>query len=159
MARDSLIYDRTAADVSRVKSLTKKMIQGTVTEAERAEWLSCRMKGAWNYTDLNRIEEWTDYLAGVLCGYGYTVTIVPGRTWQAADTLTRKDVDRMRSNINALQAGFYSLPDWREILFETTMDVGQTNALEWDLHALYVWLGRMVAVFRYAGEICAGEVW
>lgn len=43
---DNLIYDRTAADVSRVTDLTRKMRSGTASDAERTEWLEGRMKGA-----------------------------------------------------------------------------------------------------------------
>ena len=74
---DDLIFDRTQSDVSRVQSLTQKMIAGTATEAEREEWLGGKMKGAWNASDLNRIEAWTAYLYDVLLQYGYTAVITP----------------------------------------------------------------------------------
>ena len=74
---DNLVFDRSQSDVSRVQSLTQKMIAGTATEAEKAEWLGGKMKGAWNAFDLNRIEAWTAYLYDVLLGYGYTATITP----------------------------------------------------------------------------------
>ena len=74
---DDLIFNRTQSDVSRVQSLTQKMIAGTATEAEREEWLGGKMKGAWNASDLNRIEAWTAYLYDVLLGYGYTAVITP----------------------------------------------------------------------------------
>ena len=74
---DDLIFDRTQSDVNRVQSLTQKMIAGTATEAEKAEWLGGKMKGAWNASDLNRIEEWTAYLYDVLLQYGYTAVITP----------------------------------------------------------------------------------
>lgn len=51
---DTLIFDRTQADVARVKELNAKALAGTLTEAERTEWLS-NMKGAYNHTDINRV--------------------------------------------------------------------------------------------------------
>ena len=74
---DDLIFNRTQSDVNRVQSLTQKMIAGTATEAEKAEWLGGKMKGAWNASDLNRIEAWTAYLYDVLLQYGYTAVITP----------------------------------------------------------------------------------
>ena len=71
---DDLIFDRTQSDVSRVQSLTQKMIAGTATEAEKAEWLGGKMKGAYNASDLNRVCAAVDYLTGVLTGLGYSVT-------------------------------------------------------------------------------------
>ena len=76
-----------------------------------------------------------------------------------SDFPTRGEVDRIRRNVDALQAGFYSLPDWREIVYNNTLGYEQANALEWDLYTIYVWLERMVAAFVYAGEIYAGEAW
>lgn len=106
----------------------------------------------------NRLEQWTTYLAAQLRSYGYSVT-VQTRTWTRTDYPTRGEVDRIRRNVDALQAGFYSLPDWREIVYNNTLGYEQANALEWDLHTIYVWLERMVAAFVYTGEIYAGEVW
>lgn len=82
---DDLVYDRTQADVDRVKELTKKMQQGVqsavipanvlvadinqttlakqvLTESDVAEW-KAGMKGAWNYKDINRVGEAVEYLA------------------------------------------------------------------------------------------------
>lgn len=114
----------------------------------------------WNASDFNRLETWTTYLAAQLRGYGYAVTVAT-RTWTRTDYPTRGEVDRIRRNVDALQAGFYSLPDWREIVYDNTLGYEQANALEWDLHALYVWLGRMIAHFDFlrSGEIYAGEAW
>ena len=106
----------------------------------------------------NRLEQWTTYLSAQLRSYGYSVT-VQTREWTRTDYPTRTEVDRIRRNVDALQAGFYSLPDWREIVYNNTLGYEQANALEWDLHTIYVWLERMVAAFVYTGEIYAGEVW
>lgn len=118
------------------------------------------LSSAWyNAEDLNRIEDWTKWLADMLDYYGYhpDVTFRDG-LWQDDDLPTRSDIDRIRSNVDALQTGFASLPDWREIVYNNTMGWEQANAIEWDLSRIYVWLGRMVSAFWYAGEIYAGEV-
>ena len=104
----------------------------------------------------NRLEQWTTYLSAQLRSYGYSVT-VQTRTWTRTDYPTRGEVDRIRRNVDALQAGFYSLPDWREIVYNNTLGYEQANALEWDLQSIYTWLQRMVASFWYSGEIYGGE--
>lgn len=111
---------------------------------------------AQNAADWNRLETWTAYLAAQLRSYGYSVT-VQTRTWTRTDYPTRTEVDRIRRNVDALQAGFYSLPDWREIVYNNTLGYEQANALEWDLQSIYTWLQRMVASFWYSGEIYGGE--
>lgn len=111
---------------------------------------------AQNAADWNRLETWTAYLAAQLRSYGYSVT-VQTREWTRTDYPTRTEVDRIRRNVDALQAGFYSLPDWREIVYNNTLGYEQANALEWDLQSIYTWLQRMVASFWYSGEIYGGE--
>lgn len=59
---DTLITDRTQEDVDRVRELRNKGLAGTWTDDEKAEYLSS-MKGAYNYTDLNRVGEAVAYIA------------------------------------------------------------------------------------------------
>lgn len=155
---DSLVFDRTAEDVARAKQLTDRMYAGTATAAERAEWLG-GPKGTWDYEDLNRIEAWTTYLRDLLAQYGYTAHIVPRgpSEWSETDIPHRADIDRIRGNVDALQTGFASLPDWRAIVYDDTVDYDQANALEWGLQRLYVWLETMVdaSYIKQAGTLFA----
>lgn len=158
---DDFVYDRTRADVFRVEDLQRKLDQGTVTEAEKAEMFG-DPKGALNVSDLNRIEEWCQYLTDYLNRYGYGVKYEPyaGREWQMKDIPYRSEIDRIRSDVDALQAGFYSLPDWREIIYNNTLNFEQVNALEWDLQRIYDWLEKMVANLDFVrcGELYGGEI-
>lgn len=144
---DNLIFDRTKVQAERVSELNTKMSKGTATDAEIAEWMQVS-DGALNYVALGRIEQWTSYLAAQLHTYGYSVT-VETRSWTRTDYPTRSEIDRIRRNVDALQQGFYSLPDWREIVYNNTLNFEQCNALEWDLQRLYDWLGAMVEAFRW----------
>lgn len=69
----TLITDRTQADVDRVRELIKKIMVGTASESELAEFNSAAMKGAYNYTDLNRVTAAMEALKSRLEGYGYRV--------------------------------------------------------------------------------------
>lgn len=131
-----LVYDRTQSDISR-----------------RTQ------KAYWNAEDVNRVESATGYLRDMLAIYGYSVAITTKTDWTMEDYPTRAEVDRIRANIDALQTGFYALPDWREIVYNNTLDFGQANAMEFDLQAAYVWLQRMIANLEIelrSGEIYAG---
>ena len=75
----NLITDRTAADVERYLTLRNKGF-ANLTQAERTEWLA-PMKGAYNYTDLNRVEEAVIYVADKLRERGYAVEIGAAKTW------------------------------------------------------------------------------
>ena len=69
----NLITDRTAADVERYLTLRNKGF-ANLTATEKSEWLS-NMKGAYNYTDLNRVEDAVQYVAGKLRERGQNVEI------------------------------------------------------------------------------------
>lgn len=62
---DTLVYDRTQADVDRVFTLKNKILTGgldALTVEEKAEYMA-GMKGAYNYTDMNRVGQAVAYIA------------------------------------------------------------------------------------------------
>lgn len=126
---DNLIYDRTAAN-----------------------------KGRPDVATLNRVESWTAYLAEQLHAYGYIATVTT-KAWTMTDFPNQSEIDRIRANIDALQTGFYALPDWRDIVYNNTLDFNQCNAWEYNLNAIYVWAQRMVSHFDFlrSGDVFAGE--
>lgn len=107
----------------------------------------------WNYSDLNRVEEWTQYLCDRLNTYGYGVKIAP-KTWSIGEYPTPTQLERIRSNINALQDGWFAVPEWRELMAahrpdgRETINAEQVNAQEWDLQQMHDYLQAMVMVFE-----------
>lgn len=62
---DTLIYDRSQADVADVIAIKKKILEGglsSLTTTEKSAYMA-GMKGAYNYTDMNRVGEATKYVA------------------------------------------------------------------------------------------------
>lgn len=62
---DTLIYDRSQADVTDVIAIKKKILEGglsSLTTTEKSAYMA-GMKGAYNYTDMNRVGEATKYVA------------------------------------------------------------------------------------------------
>lgn len=107
----------------------------------------------WNYSDLNRVEEWTQYLCDRLNTYGYGVKIAP-KTWSIGEYPTPTQLERIRSNINALQDVWFAVPEWRELMAahrpdgRETINAEQVNAQEWDLQQMHDYLQAMVMVFE-----------
>lgn len=60
---DTLIYDRTEADVARVAALREKALTQGLTAAETAEW-KAGMRGAYNAVDMNRVGGAVAFIAG-----------------------------------------------------------------------------------------------
>lgn len=98
---DTLITDRTAADVARAEELSAKGISG-MTPAELAEYLA-GMKGAYNAADLNRVNEAMEYLAERFRGYGYTVTLRPVPVWTVTGIPTAAQMGDYLANLAALR--------------------------------------------------------
>ena len=109
-----------------------------------------------NIEDLNRIEEWTEYLRDFLLSYGY-YPVVHTRRWLQKDIPWQSEIDRIRRNIQKLYEAFVYLPEWKEITYTNSLNFEQVNVLEWDLQTIYEWLCRMVSIFCHSNEIYTGE--
>ena len=109
-----------------------------------------------NYEDLNRIEDWTRFLAGLLAENGYEIFIKTG-VWSMESIPYQKEIDRIRRNIERLHRGYSSLPDWREVTYSNSLNFIQVNTLELDLKTIYTWLSSMVAAFCHLGEFHVNE--
>ena len=70
---NTLVTNRTQQDVAYARYLAEKLVAGTATEAEKAEWNSFALKGVYNHTDLNRVTVAMDILKAKMESYGYTV--------------------------------------------------------------------------------------
>ena len=90
---ENLIFDRTQNDVENGTS-----------------------KGYYNYTDLNRVETWCEYLADLLNSYSYPVSISIKKNWNMSDLPNVNDMERIRCNVNVIKTAFYSYTDIPENL-------------------------------------------
>lgn len=125
----------------------------------------CGLESKWtwtpleylNYWDLNRIEYNTRYLYDWLQENGYgTRTVTTKTDWTKEDIPLWSDIQRIRQNVDYLQECYFAIPEWREIVYNNTIDSDQMNAFEWDLHLIDLWLSRMVSFRVYSGTIYAG---
>ncbi|MBP1737272.1 MAG: hypothetical protein H6Q60_1153 [Oscillospiraceae bacterium] len=102
----NLITDRTESDVNTMLSLISKYTSGgwdSLTTAQQTAWLA-GLKGAYNYTDLNRVESAVATLAELLNSLGYSVSVDVKTDWALADIPTVDDLERYRSNIAKIRA-------------------------------------------------------
>lgn len=89
----TLITDRSSFDLETLRDLLATPMEDWTSE-KLAEFNLARSKGAYNYTDLNRVTECMDYLASVFQGLGYdsgyTPVVVnqPGAKWPLPDGYT-----------------------------------------------------------------------
>lgn len=129
-----------------------------MTASERAEW-NTSMKGAYNLSDLNRVENAVVYLARRLNEFGYHVEPLVTQTWNTTSIPKPADMTRYLNNVRAIRNAFVTL--------RTTPDVPATmrrmtyveaNAIEQVLHDVETLIDNMVAAFTYTGDIYGGEI-
>lgn len=126
---DNLVYDRTQADVDRVFTLKNKILTGglsALSNEEKAEYMA-GMKGAYNYTDMNRVGQAVAYIAGRMTAlpgeldayraekgvgddpnyevpYDPSTVVVSAKTdWAMGDTPTQSLVATFLNNLTVLR--------------------------------------------------------
>lgn len=129
---ENLIFDRTQNDVE----------QGT-------------SKGYYNYTDLNRIETWCEYLANLLTSYSYPVSITIKKNWTMSDLPNTTDMERIRSNVNAIKTAFHAYTNIPENLEYMTIE--KANDIEKILSEIDFLIKNMISSFRYSNTFNSGE--
>ena len=152
-----MITDRTSQDVDRVKILAEKAWQDMTAE-ERAEWLS-PMRGAYNYTDMNRVGEAVAYVAGRLMEFGYLSFVPSTRVWSAKDTPTESDLFRYFSNVSVLRqaiAVWESTPEAPGSI--NGFGINEANALEKILVDVDSVLTHISNAWFYLNDIYSAEV-
>lgn len=161
---DTIIYyglhltaDRTQFDVDRVNNLAKKG-WANMTAEERADW-EAGLKGAYNCTDLNRVQSAVRYLQDRFATIGYFVELSDPRTWTVQDTPTQTEMAEYLADVRAIR-GIITL-------FNNTPQVPDTmvgfnyikaNNIEQILLDVDTLLTNMVSSFVYSGEFYGGEL-
>lgn len=129
---ENLIFDRTQNDLEESTS-----------------------KGYYNYTDLNRVEVWCEHLANLLTSYSYPVSITIKKNWTMSDLPNVNDMERIRSNVNAIKTVFHAYTEVPENL--NYMTIEKANAIEKILSELDFLTKNMISSFRYSNTFNSGE--
>ena len=154
------VFDRAQADVNELNRIIEKITSSgwsSLTTGEKDYWLS-DPKGAFNISDINRIEGNVQYLADLFHTYGYFVT-VQTKQWLVTELPTALQLQRILSNIQALADAYYTalttpaLPSSMDL-----MTWAKANNIEKILQDMKTLLENMVAAFRFCGEVYTGEV-
>lgn len=151
-----LITDRTKADVYRVIDLAAKGIEG-MTEDELAEFLA-GMKGAYNATDLNRVESAVQYVAQRLTIAGLH-PVLETTLWDRKEFPVREEMERYLGNIRKLRSLLpmaADVPAAPEDMDRLTHE--EANNIEKILLAVDAAITNISLAWLYSSEVYAGEV-
>lgn len=111
------VYDRTLSDVMEVKNNP----------------LSSNTKGAFNCSDLNRIENNIEYVANLFEQlYKFNPVTETKTNWNITDIPTLTQINRIRNNIIHLKQTI-DIDGWENIEFTKTMNYERLNIIEKNL--------------------------
>ena len=144
----NLITDRTSSDVTYAKSFQGKMWSKLSTE-EKAEYL-IGLKGAYSYTDFNRVENAVKYISELLISYGYLNTVKVKTDWTAEDIQNFSEIQRYIDNIAELKNKYYSNVEGELPTTSNWLTIEGANYIEKILVNIEEIVGKMVAVYRYS---------
>ena len=151
----NLIYDRTAEDVERALTLAKKAEAGTLTDAEKTEWLA-GMKGCYNASDMNRVEAAVQTLAAELNAAGYAVEVEP-QSFAETDIIRLSQWRQYLANVQALRDAYYTLAETGQLPdAEDRLDYIGANTIEKVLADIDLLINGMKSIYRKAGTFTAG---
>lgn len=159
MIIETLITDRTISDVTAVSGLAEAIKNGTATAEQVRQYLEVNQKGAYNHTDLNRVEEAVLYVAERLKEYGYLSTLPITRHWSAEDIPNTSDFSRYFGNVVMLRG---AIAVWKNTPAAPNsidgFDVNKANALEQILVDVDLVLTRISQAWFYVGDLYSAEV-
>lgn len=112
-------------------------------------------KSYYNYTDLNRVETWCEYLSNLLNSYSYPVYISIKKNWNMSDLPNTTDMERIRNNVGKIKTAFHAYTDAPENL--NYMTIEKANAIEKILSEIDFLIKNMISCFRYSNTFNAGE--
>lgn len=157
MILDTLITDRTQADVNRVAALNAKGF-ANMTAAEKAAYLQ-PMKGAYNAEDLNRVGEAVQYVADRLNTVGgFNIRYTAKQDWTRTDIPTPEQMAAYIDDIAAVRAALpVTTPETPSDMDELTYS--EANDIEQILLDVEDTIKRMALSFVYSGQPYSGMIW
>ena len=152
-----LITDRTKEDVARALKLSEKGLEN-MTTAELEEYLS-GLKGAYNASDLNRVESAVKYIADRFAIVGMFPEVNVYVLWDRSMYPDPAEMDRYLTNIITLRALLPMAEDVPQVPPDIDkLNYEEANDIEKILLAVDDAITRISKSWYYSGDIYAGEV-
>lgn len=152
---DTLITDRTIADVEDVVQMYALGTELYLPEnaAILEKFLQANLKGTYNYTDLNRVNEAMTYLDGILNYFGYSTNYSEQKIiWEEESVPNESQMELYLKNVRALRSVF-PVPDGTPYPPDsmTFLKVDGANNIEKILKILNELLENMQHAFQHCG--------
>lgn len=133
-----------------------------MTDAERAEWLAGKMKGAYNKDDLNRVGQCLNYLRDRLADAGYmsySTTFTAKTNWTISSIPTAEDLTYYLRCVLTIREAMSQFEDTPPAPADTgALNYTEANNIEKILIDVETLINNMLAARYYCGDIFAGEI-
>lgn len=157
MIIDELIYDRTPEETEELAAINQLRWQD-MTAGQQGTWLAGR--GAFNYTDWNRIKDATAYLYTLLTGMGYEM---PDYVALSAKTINGNLTEDNLRNLLASVSAIKSVLDYAMVELPTDITGGlstdDANNIEKSLAATYTLAMLITQQQTYSGQTYSGQLY
>lgn len=154
------ITDRTQYDVLKWRQLRDKGLS-KMTDAERAEWFSGTMKGAYNVSDLNRVGLALNVIRDKLAAIGYVApnAYTARQDWQTGDLLTAADLTYYLGCVDTVRRAIIQYKTTPPTPANTgALDYREANNIEKILLDINHIIDKLTAAFFYLGDLQCGEI-
>ena len=163
---ESLVTDRTQRHVNRILNLMQQIAGGTATQAEIDEFLANRgdgdtdtWKGAYNYTDLNRVGQWVAYLTERLASAGIHISTVGKSDWTEADYNNAAALDYYLKDISLVRGAIAVMSSTPPVPTDLQgLTWWEANDIEKILEDVDYLITNMMQAWYYSGDLYSGEV-
>ena len=105
---ETLVYDRTAFDVNRMYVLAERIKAGVATADDVSEYVTSP-RGAYSYTDMNRVGEAINYLVTEVRKAGISINLTAKTDWKQTDITAREQLQEYLNNVSTIR-GVISVP-------------------------------------------------
>lgn len=150
-----MITDRVQADLDAVRAILARLNTGT-----EADWAAVNgpLRGAYLWTDWNRVGAAVALLTESLNGQGYDLTTSPKTDWTETDIPTETPMETYLQNVASIfgarlvQAQYITLP-----ASMANLTLAGANNIEWALVCVDAVTPIVKKSYIYSGEAMAGE--
>lgn len=154
---DTLVTDRTAADKETLAAALARVNSGAGTAGDMELILNPDNKGAYNYTDFNRVGAALAYVAARLNAAGAFLRLSPKTDWTEGDEPTASQLAYYLQMLHAVRGELATLsttpvaPDSMD-----NMTYNEANDIEKILIDIDELITKMAAAYRHCGAAVCG---
>lgn len=154
---DTLVFDRTLEDVQYVQQLNTLKLSRMSTE-QLTEYLS-NLKGAYNASDLNRVESVVNYLIERLKITGNYLNLSTKTSWTTYEYLLFAEAERYLHNVDTIKSCFISPDNMPDVPTDLdNLNFQEANDIEKILYMVDAIITNIPQAWLYSGDIFTGEV-